>query len=525
MPITPYSGSWGKPQIQHLLRRTLFGFTKADYAYFQGKTLNATVTELLTVPASAPPPPLVDYVGDATLTQGVDTWVNGPVDGNNTGNRQASLRGWWAGLMINQERNIREKMVMLWHDHIPTDIGNTVSEPIYCYRYNALLRQYALGNFKTLVRQMTIEPAMLYYLSGRSNTKSQANENFARELQELFTVGKDLPSYYTEGDVQTAAKVLTGWSTNNTTLTTTFTPLNHTTGNKTFSSFYNNTIITGKTIADATSGPDELDALMNMIFSNAEVARYVVRKIYRFFVYYKIDATVEANVIVPLADLFRTGGYEIKPVMQALLTSQHFYDITNTTGSVIKNPVDHTIVFARVFGVTFPSISVPTDYKNLYQNWRFFNDSGNVQQMRPGNPPNVAGWSAYYQAPTYHELWINAETLRQKKIFTDRLLTSNYNTTTKVDVLAFTATLNSPSDPNALIAEVIDLMLVQDLDTTLKAQLKAILLSNQVDDTYWTVAWNNYVSNPSNTTYQATARTRLQSLYQAIVGMAEYLLH
>lgn len=517
MPLTPYSGTFGKPELLHLLRRTLFGVKKSDLAYFANSSLNRVLSELLTVPSTPPAPPLKDYTGTDVIVSG-ETWVNGPSDGNVQFGRQQSLRGWWMGLIVNQDRNILEKMVLCWHNLIPTDIGGTFNEAIYSYRYNALLRQYALGNYKTLVRLMSIEPAMLYYLDGRLNTKTAPNENFARELQELFTVGKDSTPYYTEGDVQTAAKVLSGWEIDTPNLTSKFTVSRHVTTNKTFSSFYNNTVITGR--SDANAGMTELTDLINMIFAKDEVAKYIVRKIYRFFVYYNIDATIESQVITPLAETFRNSGYEILPVMRELLSSQHFFDNLTSTSCMIKNPVDYIAGSARIFGLTY---STTPDFIKHYTNWRYFLDQGNLQQMRIGNPPNVAGWTAYYQAPSYHELWINAETLRRKKEFADKFITSNYNGMS-FDILGFTAALDDPSDPNTLIDEVLELLHVVAEDSTIKSQLKSILLSNQTTDSYWTTAWDNYAGAPTNTSYRNIVFTRLKTFYQAVTSMAEYHL-
>ena len=533
MPITPYSGTWGTTQRLHLLRRTLFGASKADIAAFANSSMTDMVTALLTVPAAAPTPPLVDYTPvNSTATPPVPTkdvagqpWMNANtvIESANGTSRLFSLRGWWLGLMLQQERNIREKMTLFWHNHIPTDIAGTVNEPVYCYKYNALLRKHCLGNFKTLVREMTLDPAMLIYLSGQSNQKNAPNENYGRELQELFCIGKDLPTYYSEADVQAAAKVLTGWRIDNTTMSAYYTASRHSVGNKVFSSFYNNTTITGRgletdPVAAAASWAVEFEDLLNMIFAHPEVARYVVRRIYRFFVYYNIDATVEANVIVPLADTFRAGGYEIKPVMEALFTSQHFYDMAAANSCMIKSPIDHNLSLGRIFGLVLPA-----DLLNLYRSFRYFNDEADKQGQKVGNPPDVAGWKAYYQAPSYHELWISADSLRKKKEFCDKLLASSiYNM--KIDVLAFTATLESPDDPVLLIEEALSLLHPLPSDAALKASLKAILLSGQADNYYWTTAWTNYVGAPTNTTFANTARTRLQTLYQAITNMAEFQL-
>ena len=522
MPITPYSGTWGQTQRLHLLRRTLFGANKADIAAFSSSSMTDMVTAILTIPAAAPTPPLVDYTPvnpsatDPTTDVANATWVNNRIEGVNSGSRQNSLRGWWLGLILQQERNIREKMTFFWHNHVPTDISGAVNEPLYCYKYNALLRQHCLGNFRTLMRDMTLQPAMLIYLSGQSNQRNAPNENYGRELQELFCIGKDLQPSFSEADVQAAAKVLTGWRVNNTTLSAYFTLDRHTITDKVFSNFYGNTVITGQN--NATGGVTELDALLDMLFAHPEVARFVVRKIYRLFVYYKIDATVEANVIVPLADLFRAGNYEVKPVMEALLTSQHFYDMATANSAMIKSPIDHNISFARTFGVILPS-----DTPNRYKNFRYFNDEADKQGQKLGNPPNVAGWPAYYQTPNFHELWISSETLRKRKEFCDRLLTSGFNGM-KVDVLAFTMTLSNPSYPVSLIDEALFLLHPLASDAALKTTLKAILLSNQTGDYYWTTAWDNYIGAPTNTSFANIVRTRLQTLYQAITNMAEFHL-
>ena len=184
--------------------------------------------------------------------------------------------------------------------------GNEASEvgnANWVFRQQELIRQYTLGNYKNLVRDITKDIAMLRYLNGYLNQASAPDENYARELMELFTLGKGPGSQYTENDVKEAAKVLTGWQVNATTYTTVFNSNRHSTANKTFSSFFNNTVITGRT--GATAGDLELDDLLNMIFAQQEVAKYIVRKFYRWFVYYTIDSATETNVITPLADIFQ----------------------------------------------------------------------------------------------------------------------------------------------------------------------------------------------------------------------------
>jgi uncharacterized protein (DUF1800 family) len=521
MPIPVYTGPWGKAQALHLLRRTTFGPRKSDVNYIAGLTMSQAVSEILSTAYTPPAPPLNDYYGSATdpdVPAG-QTWVNAPIDSNVDWWRLQSLRGWWTGLMINEGRSIREKMTLFFNNYLPVS-SDEVNNPIMYYEYLSLMRANALGNFKSLVSQVTINRAMLWYLDGQSNQVWGPNENYARELQELFTVGKDLPVYYTQADVVAAAKVLTGWSLvwnpgQPDHRTRKYYPTWHDSSNKTFSSFYNNTVITGD--SSANGGQNEISALMNMIFNHDEVARYFVRRIYRYFVYYKIDAATEANIIVPLANTFRSNNYEIAPLLNELFSSQHFYD-TAQMASVIVPPIQLMVGVVKMFGISLPSSTVATQYNS----WRIFYDRAREMNQEITILPNVNGWPAYTNAPFYHEIWINADSLRYRKSFFDAIVNWGYNSSTiKINTLAFTATLDNPSDPDALIDEVMQLVHTISYDTNLKTQLKAILLSNQSSNTFWTVAWNNYINNQSNTTYANTVETRLKSFYQKVLNMAE----
>ena len=201
------------------------------------------LSELLNPAAVIPPPPIKEYTTSTTATTPDtaiavgSTWVG---DLNNDGTvqsqRRASFKKWWMGLMINQDRSVLEKMTLFWHNHFATET-NDVSNAQYVYRHHQLLRSNALGNFKTLTRAVTVDSAMLVYLNGQLNTRTAPDENYGRELQELFCCGKGPDSLYTEADVKAAARVLTGWRNNNTTMTAYFDSTRHDTNPKAFSSF------------------------------------------------------------------------------------------------------------------------------------------------------------------------------------------------------------------------------------------------------------------------------------------------
>ncbi len=386
--LNPYAGPWTKNEVQHLLKRTMFGSTRADMAYLLTRTVDQAVDELLSPTAPLPSPPLNDYspgTADPNVPAGT-SWVNNPTtDGTLNSVRRASFKKWWTGLMINQDRSIREKLTLFWADHFGTET-NTIGVSHYVYQHHALLRQSCLGNFKQLVRNVTSDAGMLIYLNGYLNTASAPDENYGRELQELFTVGKGTTVAYTEDDVKKAAKVLTGWRINNSTFAVYFDSTRHDSTNKQFSAYYGNTVITGRT---GTSGALETDDLINMIFTIDEVSKYICRSLYRWFVYYAIDTATETNVIEPLAAIFRTNNYDIKPVLTTLFKSEHFFDALNQ-GCLIKSPVDKMISCLREYGVVFPN--AVTEYSDAYGMWNYIRnwlanmnqDIGDPQSMRYG---------------------------------------------------------------------------------------------------------------------------------------------
>ena len=526
--INPYSGSWTENEIVHLLKRTMFGAKKADVDYFKTKTVSQTVDELLNPTAPQPMPPLKEYVTtttvgavpDTNILQGT-TWIT---DINNDGTvqsqRRSSYRKWWTGVMINQDRSIREKLQMFWVNHFGNeaeDIGNGN----WTYKQHDLIRQYSLGNFKQMVDAITKDVAMLRYLNGYLNVASAPDENYARELMELFTLGKGPGSQYTENDVKEAAKVLTGWQISGTTYTSFFTSSRHSTANKTFSSFFNNTVITGRT--GATAGQLELTDLLNMIFASQEVAKFIVRKFYRFFVYYTIDSTTETNVIGPLADVFRANNYDIKPVLSALFKSEHFFDVLNQN-CYIKNPADHIIGSLREMNAVFP---VQTDWDTNYGMWNFFYATMVNTGQALHDPPNVSGMPAYYQEPLFHEIWINSDSLPKRNQFTDLMVNNGYTRNGKkvqFDLVAYVQQFSNPGNPNDLIDDALKFVFRNQLSYESKKTIKTqILLSNQQWDYYWTNAWMAYLATPNTANFNII-NNRLKSLFQYFFNLAEYQL-
>ncbi|MBI4548256.1 MAG: DUF1800 domain-containing protein [Ignavibacteriae bacterium] len=520
--IEPYTGPWGFEQVAHLLRRTSFGAPRSTIDAMLSLTMDEIV-EILVSELPTPDPPLNTNSNDTGAPVG-ETWVNAPTSDFN-GSRNNSLKSWWTGLIIQQQPvSLHETMTLFWHNHFATE-ATVIKDARLTYRHNTLFRQYALNNFKELVKQVTIDPAMLRYLNGEKNTKTSPNENYARELQELFTVGKGPEiaqgnyTNYTEQDVQEAARVLTGWRIDTTTFTSYFVPNRHDTGNKQFSSAYQNTVILGKT---GTDGATELDDLLNMIFAQPETAKFICRKLYRWFVYYVIDNATEANVISPLADIFRTNNYDIKPVLRVLFKSAHFYDPVNS-GCIIKNPIDFNVGMARLFSVQFPDSANIT---RQYNHWKFVREQASLMQMDLCEPPNVAGWPAYYQTPQFHELWINSDTIQKRGKFSDTLATTGHtqnNFTLIIDPIAFVQQVSDPSDPNILINEFAKYMFPIAITNNQKSFLKEVLIPG-LPDYEWTNEWLAFQSDPNDPIKRNAITTKLQTLLRTMMGLAEYHL-
>lgn len=527
--IAPYAGSWSQKEVIHLLKRLTFGAPKEEVDFFSTLTYTQAVDLLLNTVNTNVGEPLKSYNTDIlTPTSDADwgvpvgkTWINSITnDGSVNSGRRTSLKSWWMHHMINQPRSVEEKMILFWSTHFAVEF-DTIGNGLYCYQYLKMLRKYAMGNFKQFTKDITLLPAMLNYLNGQNNNKNAPDENYARELQELFTLGKGPDSLFTEADVKAAAKVLTGWRIQGSTATSYFTLSRHDITNKQFSAFYGNTVIAGQN--SANGGELELDAMLDMIFAQQEVAKYMCRRLYRFFVFGDISAEVETNVINPLANTFRTNGYEIKPVLNQLFKSEHFFDVL-TQGAMIKSPLDFTVGAIREFKMKLPS---PINTLVYYRHLNYFRDQAGIMEQNIGDVPNVSGWPAYYQHPLYDNLWINTDTYNKRQTLVNTMLTGYTNSSQRsiADVVELAKRMPNPSDPNALIQDLFTYMLSIPLSQQTRDRLKVdILLTGQTEDYYWTNAWNAYILNPFNPMFYNDMYSRLRNLVSYIMNMEEYHL-
>ncbi|MEM6763706.1 MAG: DUF1800 domain-containing protein [Bacteroidota bacterium] len=528
--LEPYTGEWGWWQARHLLSRTLFGPKKAEIAKAVEDGLESTI-DLLVADWQEPAAPLNSYFEkDANVAIG-ETWVEFPLNNEDgvflDGYRRTSLRNWSVGLMIDQGVSLREKMTLFWFNHFATE-SLVVFDQRRMYELVRLFRQYALGDFKTLVEEVTVSSAMLNYLNGDQNKVGSPNENYGRELFELFTIGKGPQigegnyTNYTEDDVREASKVLTGWTHNFYGKTAgrpagEYKDNRHDKSTKNFSAAFD-----FQTIENA--GEEEYKLLIDMIFGKVETARYICRKLYRWFCYYVIDEATEQFVIEPMAQLLVANNYNIKPVIRALISSAHFFDNENI-GAMIKSPIDYVLALPRVTEAEMPGLENVTYQYSL---WNFyFSESAKMEQSLL-DPPSVAGWNAYYQEPAFYQIWISSPTLSNRQFYSDIVSRENGKKISDdifltVDVFKFLNKVSDASDPNVLVSEWTELLLPVSMPESQRTMLKDVLIPG-LPDFEWTEEYVLYITDPSDEEVKKAVESKLRALLQAIISLPEFHL-
>lgn len=526
MPIKSFSGTWDEQKAAHLLRRTLFG---PNYKQIQDATslgLNTLIDNLLTLPQETPPLTVSNVEENASIGQ---TWVDKvyPSDiqkaqlVNNV--RNESLGCWSIENLSKGTFSIVEKMALFWQNHFAAEYTNDARAT---YNYIHLLRTNALGNFRELVKKVTIDPCMLLFLNGNTNTKNSPNENYSRELLELFSVGKGVQTgtgdytNYTEEDIKQGAKILTGWnvqgflsSTENTT-SSIFIPSRHDNTEKILSSRLGNKMIQG-------AADQEYALYIDHLFSTNVPAIFICKKLYRWFVNYDITDAVLKDVIEPLAQLLVDSDYEIKPVLKAFLTSEHFYDVSSF-GTIIKNPLEFIFSLVNSTNTNFDyTLQVKYDFfKQIYG----FSAVIGLNYFRP---PSVGGWTAYYQAPSYSRLWMNSSYIKLRFDVASFLLTDSFKSEIDTDavftlnVLDYVKGLSNPVSAQQIVDDTALVFCPKGLSDNVKLALKLILTGGQ-PDFEWTLQYNEYLADSSNVMKKTAIVGRIRLFLDYLFKLPEF---
>ncbi len=376
----------GPDDARLLMGRAGFSPTETEVRHFATLSREQAVNRMLGSSAAAAPrnPP--------------PEWVNEPVERparlksmteeerrawqQREARRNFELKTWWMAEMLQTAAPLAERMTLFWHNHFVSSVQK-VKSPQLMYRQNLLLRRHALGNFGELLHAAAKDPAMIIYLDAASNRKAQPNENFAREVMELFTLGE---GNYTERDIKEAARAYTGWSLDmDDNAAFKFRPMLHDDGVKT---------VLGR------SGNLDGDAVLDILLAQPATAEFVVKKLWREFVSPDVDTPANKSEIRRIAGDFRASRYDIKTALRGILTSPRFY-APEHRAVLVKSPVELVVGTVRQLGITY---SDPLPFSLVA--------AGLGQNLFA--PPNVRGWPG-------GEAWINSTSLLARKQFVERM--------------------------------------------------------------------------------------------------------
>ncbi|MFP6558872.1 DUF1800 family protein [Paraburkholderia sp. B3] len=365
---------------RHLLLRTGFAPSAADVAPYVGLSRGDAVDRVLATGRTVAFTPFPDWTAAAPPTRAERAaWT--PDQRREADKRRGQhydqLRAWWLGEMLVTPSPLTERMTLFWHNHF-TSGQDKVSEPQLMASQNALLRREALGSFAAMLHGVAKDPAMLLYLDGASNRKGKPNENFAREVMELFTLGE---GQYTQRDVSEAARAYTGWGVDPDTWHYVWRPEQHDGGEKT---------VLGR------SGAFDGDAVLDILLEEPQTAQFVAAKLWREFV---SPAPDDAQLDLA-AQRFRASGYDIGTGLRALLLTSAFWDEDNR-GTLVSSPVEFVVGTIRRFDVSYgDAMPFARTTASLGENLFY--------------PPNVKGWPG-------GTAWINSSTLLARKQFVEQL--------------------------------------------------------------------------------------------------------
>jgi uncharacterized protein (DUF1800 family) len=379
---------WSYADASHLLRRAAYGGTAVEVKKAVAAGRDGSVDALLA-------PESHDSIG---LSSPSRLTLSGIIQ-------------WWVTRMLQAPGSLEERMTFFWHNHFATSIA-TVRHPELMLRQNQLLRKHALGNGRVLITEVARDPAMLLWLDNYLNRKEHPNENFGRELLELFSLGLNR---YSEGDVLAAAKAFTGWTLTDETATGqyVFDEATHDAGSKAFLNHKGN-----------WNGED----IVRIISSERTHARFLAAKLFAYFAY---DDPPDV-VVDRLADIYLRHDTEIKPLVREILTSPEMYS-ARARWSKVKSPIDHVIIACKQLAIEAePSVVA---------------DVLNDQGLMLFSPPDVSGWTAGMT-------WINSWSLLKRMEFASMAaaafdpvrLTDGQQFTTGKGVVDFYARLLGPLD-------------------------------------------------------------------------------
>ena len=432
--LEPYSGTWNKATAAHLVRRTHFGNRVKDLNRLRsaGNAINAVnvlVDEAMTAPLPDDP-----------------SWYKNGTSGDVQDMYDIQFN--WMDSMY--EGGFLAKMILFWSNHFAVSYNNMNALPdkapgsytSHMYKYFKLMHQRAFSDFKQLVKDMSKNSAMVYYLNNYNNTAGQPNEDFARELKELFTLGtedKNGNPNYTEQDVAEVARAVTGWRVNDSNLSSFFDQSRHDSTQK---------------VIFENSGNYDLDGVVDLIFQEKEneAAYFICNKLYVFFV----SAEPDSSIVDELASYCVDQNFDLSLVIKRLLTSAHFYE-ERFMGCRIKSPIEVFMGFLRQLEIT-PNSEIKEFIRQRMQEL-------NEELLRPDT---VFGWSGYNPPDSDgtpgHYNWLNTNLLPSRWDNLSDLLYGSFGAGSIYKPIKLTEKISDPSNPFSVAEDIAEHLLSVPLD-------------------------------------------------------------
>lgn len=454
-PITPFIPSgdnlWDVKKASHAFRRLSYGASQSEIddalSLSPSDFIDQLVDQALALePTPAPPwgfwsiPDFADY--DTQNNQYIEAW---------------RLQTGYDML----QNKLRDRMTFFWMNHFVTQLDTYFYSP-YMFQYYNINQTYAVGNFRDFVRAIGTSGAMLFFLNGFQNTAANPNENYARELFELFTLGVD--NNYTEEDIQFAAKALTGW--------------NH--WDEVGGAIYFDESTWNSSIKNifGQEGPWKYDDVIDILFAErqTEIATYICTKLYMFFVSHEVSDFASAEIIAPMATTFIANDFELGPVLKQLFKSEHFFDEL-AFGVMVKSPFDNLFNFSKDIEITIDDTIV---------NGLIYYAAVLGQEMY--EPVDVAGWQGDHD-------WISSSTLTGRWQIIELLtfyVLSNY----PEDLRNLAINLSGDSnDPEFITSVIVDRLMSKEFYTPSDYDIaidifKADVPQGYYDDGSWNLYWD-----------------------------------
>ena len=347
-----------RDDIARLFGRAAFGATAADLDRWTGKRYADAVSSLVDIPAPAGRRAQADDARRSALVQaGANQTDDGAI---------RPAQKWWLERMRTGAYPLEERMTLFWHGHFATAVRYPYPDVAMILVQNQTFRTHALGNFRDMVRAVTIDPAMMEWLDGARNSIPSPNENYAREFMELFTLGKS-PEVFSERDVREAARVLTGWTSNPSLRTVSFNAAGHDTGTKT---------VLGATFTNA--GAAEYEQLVDVALAQDVSPRFLATKLVANFAY---APAAGDSLVVAVADTLRSTNWDLRAAMRTLLSSDEFR--SGDAGAqrlLVRQPAEVMVASAKAFGISLDNDDAALQLRTMGQNLFV--------------PPNVGGFAS-----------------------------------------------------------------------------------------------------------------------------------